>query len=331
MSWPDFWSKSATQSWKTALLWPLGKLTCRIAARRLKRFKSQPPQKPTQIKIIVVGNIVVGGTGKTPFIQWLGWLLASKKLRYGIVSRGYGGKTKTWPQLVTATSNPEQVGDEPVLLAKSLQCPVAVSPNRMDAVELLQNHFELDVIISDDGLQHYALPRDIEVVMMDAQRVLGNEYCLPAGPLREPKSRLAKVDFVVWNGADLAEIAAETSTIMKLAPYQFCSVAKPDMVLPPSAFAGESVNAMAGIGNPQRFFETLSDLKVQAKPYPFKDHEAYSEDDFNQFENTKPLLMTEKDAVKCQPFAQANWWYLEVQPECPRKFAEQLIEKLNSL
>ncbi len=193
------------------------------------------------------------GTGKTPFIQWLGRELKAHGIRYGIVSRGYGGQSRHWPQWVTEHSDPAMVGDEPVLLAHSLQCPIAVSPSRPEAIALLESKHELDVIISDDGLQHFAMARDIEIVLMDAQRLLGNGLCLPAGPLREPKKRLGLVDYVVWNGGDAAELQADTSTVMELVPHRFRLVAKPEMTLPLQAFKGDRVNAVAGIGSPERF------------------------------------------------------------------------------
>lgn len=330
MSWPTFWSKSPLQSWKTAALWPLGKLVCAVAARRLKKFHRNPPAKPTSAVVVVVGNIVVGGAGKTPFIQWLGRLLNSEGLSYGVVSRGYGGEAKLWPQLVFADSDPKQVGDEPVLLAKSLGCPVAAAPERAEAIRLLNANHDLDVIISDDGLQHYGMARDIEVVVMDAERLLGNELCMPAGPLREPKRRMAMVDYLVWNGGDEEEILTHTSTAMNLTPFRFRSVATPDMELPASIFQGQAVNAMAGIGNPARFYETLAGLGIETDNHDFADHQSYTLEDFKSFQNSKPLLMTEKDAVKCQPFAQANWWYLQVRPQCSQAFADRLMADIRN-
>jgi len=331
MSWPAFWTQSPTHSWKTALLWPVSKMVCAIAALRLRRFKKRRAKHATTRKtvaqVIVVGNIVVGGTGKTPFIQWLGRQLATQGLRYGIVSRGYGGQSSRWPQWVTEHSDPTMVGDEPLLLAQSLNCPMAVSPKRTEAIALLTSKYDLDVIISDDGLQHYAMARDVEIVMMDAQRLLGNGLCLPAGPLREPKKRLAMVDFVVWNGGNAADLVAESSSVMQLTPHQFRSVANPQMVLPSISFKAEKVNAIAGIGSPKRFLQTLTDLGIEADFKAFDDHYQFRSEDFEAFDHTKPLLMTEKDAVKCRAFAQANWWYLELKPVCPESLMHQILQK----
>ena len=331
MSWPDFWTHN---TWQTKLLSPLAKLVCWEASRRLQQFQQQPPLRQTSASVIVVGNIVVGGSGKTPFIVWLTKQLQSKSLRVGIISRGYGGNSKHWPLLVTAGSDPKLVGDEPVLLAKQLGCLIAVSPKRPQAIELLNQQADLDVIISDDGLQHYAMARDIEVVLIDAQRQFGNQRCLPAGPLREPMSRLNQVDFCIWNGLSSAQefpslpltpLDANSNKQpghfkMNLSPLCFRQVMNPSETRSVEAFANQAVYAIAGIGNPQRFFETLQDLHVLTTSQAFADHYAYRLADFEGFEDEKPLLMTEKDAVKCSLIAQThqktNWWYLEVAPIC---------------
>lgn len=324
MSWPKFWDQN---NWKTKALWPLSKLVCWEASRRLAAFTLTPPEKKTQAVMLVVGNLVVGGSGKTPFIVWLVKQLQTKGLKVGIISRGYGGQSKQWPQLVTKQSDASLVGDEPVLLAKQLGVPIAVSPIRVDAVALLEKHHHCDVIISDDGLQHYALARDIEIVLVDSQRLWGNGLCMPAGPLREPKSRLDQVDFIVYNGQiDLSSEPVKwqnKSHQMTLEPVCFRQVANPEITLDKDAFSGKHVSAMAGIGNPSRFFDTLKTLDVSTDGRAFKDHHAYTESDLTVFSKEIPLVMTEKDAVKCKPFSYEqgkvkqpkNWWYLEVEPK----------------
>lgn len=349
MSWPTFWQQTGT-GWQTKLLWPLSKLVCWEATRRLSAFNDQPPAKKTQAVTIVVGNLVVGGSGKTPFIIWLVKQLQAKDLKVGIVSRGYGGKSSQWPQLVTAESEPSLVGDEPVLLAKQLRCPIAVSPIRADAVALLEERNQdspLDVIISDDGLQHYGLARDIEVVLVDAQRLWGNGLCLPAGPLREPKTRLNQVDYIVYNGqavpgtsvseSEQSKSWQEKSFNMTLEPVCFRQVANPDITQLPNTFAGQSVTALAAIGHPERFFKTLKTLDIKVDGHPFKDHHAFNKTDFSKFESKKPLLMTEKDAVKCTGFAfdkttqeTKNWWYLEVAPQVDGALFDGLYQKISS-
>ncbi|MGM0542209.1 MAG: tetraacyldisaccharide 4'-kinase [Pseudomonadota bacterium] len=345
MSWPAFWMHN---TWQTKLLSPLAKLVCWEATRRLQKFQQQPPLRQTQAQVIVVGNIVVGGSGKTPFIVWLTQQLQAQGLRVGIVSRGYGGNSKQWPLWVNAQSDPKLVGDEPVLLAKQLGCLIAVAPKRAQAIELLDqqvlldNQAKLDVIISDDGLQHYAMARDIEVVLIDAQRQFGNQHCLPAGPLREPLNRLKQVDFCIWNGLGPAQdfpllaLNPLESTInsdswfgkqpghfkMNLSPLCFRQVMNPKETRTISDFAKQPAYAIAGIGNPQRFFETLQALEISITSKPFADHYAYRLADFEGFEDKKPLLMTEKDAVKCSEIAKihqkTNWWYLEVAPICDK-------------
>ena len=196
MSWPKFWEKN---QWQSLLFLPLSKLVCWEASRRLRHFENSPPSKQTQAIVVVVGHIVVGGTGKTPFIIWLAKQLKSYDLTVGIISRGYGASQPNWPHWVTKDSLASECGDEPLMLAKQTDCPVAVSPKRVEALSLLNEKASCDVIISDDGLQHYALARDVEVVLIDAKRAFGNGLCLPSGPLREPLSRIEKVDFTVWN------------------------------------------------------------------------------------------------------------------------------------
>jgi tetraacyldisaccharide 4'-kinase len=342
VSWPHFWIE---KTWKTQLLRPLSKLVCWEAARRLARFKNSPPPIQTSATVIVVGNVVVGGSGKTPFIIWLTRQLQAKGLRVGIISRGYGGKLEQWPQLVTAKSDPVLVGDEPVLLAKQLGCPIAVSPKRPEAIGLLNKVSPLDIIISDDGLQHYAMARDIEVVLIDAQRQFGNGLCLPAGPLRESLSRLQSVDFCIWNGLESAvdfSLSVPSTVLqyrMQLLPVRLRQVMDPEQVIElefnetgqVSDFVGESINAIAGIGNPMRFFKSLNILGFQVNEHAFADHHAFQWSDFKPFDTQKRLLMTEKDAVKCIELAkrhqQTNWWYLEVSPECDDALINHLLKK----
>lgn len=329
MSWPSFWLKA---DWRSALLKPLSKTVCWLARRRLAQFRQAPAQSPGLV--IVVGNIVVGGSGKTPFIQWLGRQLKARGLTFGVISRGYGGQAKTWPQVVTSDSAPGLVGDEPVLIAQSLGCPVVVAPKRAEALALMQRQFDVDVVISDDGLQHYALARDIEVVLLDSSRPnngLGNGLCMPAGPLREPRERLNEVDFVVFNGDQPASFKFNRPVLgtMRLKPHYFYALKQPSKRLDIQAFAGQSGYAMAGIGNPARFYQTLEELAVKVEPLKFSDHHAYRLEDFKSLDPQKPVFMTAKDAVKCQEFAADNWWVLEVEPECSDEFEQGLLNQIS--
>ncbi|KUJ72845.1 tetraacyldisaccharide 4'-kinase [Thiomicrospira sp. WB1] len=335
MSWPRFWQTSCF-SWLGWLLRPLGAVVCRIARRRFERYRQSMPASQASCPVLVVGNVTVGGSGKTPFIQWLGQGLQQRGWRIGVVSRGYGGEAKQWPQWVTPDSDPKTVGDEPLLLAQTLQCPVAVAPKRVEAVRCLQERAELDLIISDDGLQHFAMARDLEVVIVDGVRGFGNQRCLPAGPLREPLSRLRTVDWVVNNGpfrtvtqdGVTAHHPAGSAAQLTLSPAYFYRVNQPEVRRALDAFANESVTALAGIGHPARFFETLRPLVGEMDAHPFADHQAYRPTDFQAMDPQKPLIMTAKDAVKCEAFAQDNWWALAVKPHCPTSFLDQIEQRL---
>jgi tetraacyldisaccharide 4'-kinase len=329
VSWPNFWLEC---DWRCQLLKPLSALVGAVAKQRLHRFQTHRPQSPGLV--IVIGNIVVGGSGKTPFIHWLAKQLEQQGLRYGVISRGYGGKAKHWPQVVTADSSPGLVGDEPVLLARTLACPVVVAPKRAEALEKINQLYSLDVVISDDGLQHYALPRDIEIVLFDSERKnngLGNGLCIPAGPLREPISRLNQVDYVVFNGQRPEngwEIKAEVGE-MRLVPQGFENIKSLHSVTT-DAFNGQSVYALAGIGNPSRFFQTLERLGIECECLAFDDHYAYAEADFSALDPNKPVLMTRKDAVKCQEFAKDHWWVLDIEPQCSVDFSRSLLQRICS-
>lgn len=342
MSWPSFWK---TKRWQSYALWPLSKLVCWEASRRLAKFHQSNPHKQSKSIVIVVGNVVVGGTGKTPFIIWLVKQLKAQNLSVGIISRGYGSKNEQWPKWVTRESSPNVVGDEPYMLAMQTGCPVAVAPQRCDALELMSKKTQCDVIISDDGLQHYALPRDIEVAVIDAQRQFGNGWCLPAGPLREPIDRLSKVNFTIWNGIaeqtqiPLLDIVQQNAYAMQLTPACFRLVSQPGISISIDEFLQryplKVVTAIAGIGNPQRFFETLEKLDLVVDGVAFDDHYNYQRKDFEKIHkneklpnSSKPLVMTQKDAVKCTQIAQSenDWWYLEVVPTCPDELIQKIIQ-----
>ncbi len=332
MSWPAFWNQ---KKWQSYALLPMAKLVCWEAKRRLNRFNQNPPKNSSKATIVVVGNIVVGGTGKTPFIIWLVNQLEQQGLKVGIISRGYGAESKDWPKLVTDSSHASEVGDEPLMLYKQTSCPLAVSPKRIEALQLLESNYDLDVIISDDGLQHFALPRDIEVVVIDAQRQFGNGYCMPSGPLREPLERIAQVDFTVWNGLDQdqeipsLEYKQKSAAKMQLRPVKFRSVKNPETELTIDEFidkyTGLKKTAVAGIGNPARFFNSLNGLDLNVDGHAFADHHAYQLTELDKF--AKPLIMTEKDAVKCRQFAKDDWWYLQIEPVSGSKVVDEIIKR----
>lgn len=259
------------------------------------------------VPVIVVGNISVGGTGKTPLVIWLVEQLKREGFSPAIVSRGYGGNAHN-PTAVNVASNPGDVGDEPVLLAKRGQCPVWVGRNRVATAQvLLEAHPECNVIVSDDGLQHYALQRDVEVVVVDGNRGFGNGWLMPAGPLRERVSRLKTVDAVVYNGDKLQQ----NGFAMHMAGERFHNLQNPAKTAVAGDFSGKAIYAVAGIGNPARFFKQLTKAGLVFKSRAFPDHQVFQPSDL-QMTGADVILMTEKDAVKCDAFAEANWWYLPV-------------------
>jgi len=297
-----------------------------FAISKLRRFflqRGASKNRTNKLPVIVVGNISVGGNGKTPFVIWLCEMLIKEGYKPGIISRGYGGKSACYPLLLNSDTEGKEAGDEPVMLFKRLGVPIVVDPKRVAAAEYLKNHCDVDIIVTDDGLQHYALARDIEIAVVDGKRRFGNQKLMPMGPLREPLSRLKEVDFIINNGEQ-----ADNEVTMLLQPQACKAVDGRQAALPKYS----KVNACAAIGYPQRFFDSLQQQHYQlAKQVPFADHHAFSEDDFSQFEAHLPLLMTEKDAVKCLKFAQPNWWYLPIDAQLPDSFQHQLLQKIKDL
>ncbi len=304
-------------------LLPLSWLFCALVWIRRTAYRIRIlPTTRLSIPVIVVGNISVGGAGKTPLVVWLAKHLQKLGYRPGIVSRGYGGNAQYWPQQVLPGSDPIAVGDEPVLIARLTNCPVSVGPDRVIAALAMQKYTECDVIVSDDGLQHYALWRDIEIVVVDGDRGVGNGFCLPAGPLREQVSRLDKVDMVVSNGT-----AGRGRYVMLLKQTEVINLADPTQVKDLDYFADEAkVHAIAGIGNPERFFKQLEMAGLNVVGHEFPDHHKYQPEDLEAI-NDAPLLMTEKDAVKCQRFAEPHHWFVRVEAELHDTF-EYRLDKL---
>lgn len=294
----------------------------RRLAYRLRLFKSLKLPVP----VIIVGNINVGGTGKTPFVIWLVQQLRQNGWYPGIISRGYGGNVIHTHQ-VTKDSLPQQVGDEPVLLVQRTGLPLYVGRKRTRAARhLLRDYPECNLIISDDGLQHYALERDMEIVIIDGERIFGNGQLLPAGPLRETSARLEEVDAVVFNSG----APAAGGYLMHLVPDHLRKLRAPEERMELSELIGKRVHAVAGIGNPHRFFSQLEQLGLVVEAHPFPDHHAYSADDF-QFAKDDIVLMTEKDAVKCTTFARDNWWFMPITAEIDRALAEKILARLTRL
>ena len=262
------------------------------------------------VPVVVVGNITVGGTGKTPIVIALVEALLAKGLRPGVVSRGYGAVDESFPHVLTMTSSATQSGDEPLLIYRRTRVPCVVDPNRSRAVKALLSEAEVDIVICDDGLQHYALSRDYEIAVVDATRGLGNGFCLPAGPLREPASRLQSVDSVLYRGSDSPD-----NGVSYLAQAWVNLETGEQRALSQVPDAGTKV-AVAGIGQPDQFFSTLTALGLSFRSQIFPDHHRYTALDFSAIEEDV-ILMTEKDAVKCGSLVGDKAWYLRINAQLP--------------
>jgi tetraacyldisaccharide 4'-kinase len=278
--------------------------------------------------VVVVGNLTVGGTGKTPLVAWLSMQLAAVGLRVAIVSRGYGGRARGVTR-VTIHSRPSEVGDEPLLLARRAQATVFVGKDRVAAAKQAVAD-GADIVLCDDGLQHLALVRDCEIVVIDGQRGFGNGSLLPRGPLRESPRRLRRVNAVVVNGAlkggfALPRFVSGTHFDMQMSPGDARPVSGGGGLRALSSFRGGGVHGVAAIGNPHRFFETLRAAGLTVYEHPFADHHAFKPGDLN-FGDTLPVLMTEKDAVKCAPFADERCWYVPVTAEFSENHSRALID-----
>ncbi len=311
------WRLLLPLSWLYGLVSGAIRLSYRLGLRKAWR---------APVPVVVVGNLTAGGNGKTPVVVWLVEQLTLRGIRVGVVSRGYGGKAQHYPLLLNGTTTTEQAGDEPVLIYQRTSAPVSVAPARSAAVKALLAEHNLQVVITDDGLQHYALARDKEIVVVDGVRRFGNGWWLPAGPMRERAGRLKSVDAVITNGG----VARTGEIAMRLRPG-----------LAVNLLSGEKravaelhhVVAMAGIGHPPRFFATLDECGLTPeKTVALADHQALSEAQVVGFyQPGQTLLMTEKDAVKCRHFARENWWYLPVEADIQGPLAENLLTEIIAL
>lgn len=310
----------------TTALRPISWLFCLLVQIRrlffhLKIFRTTQLNVP----VIVVGNLTVGGTGKTPLVIELANLLKKHGYRPGVISRGYGGKARTWPQQVRWDGDPTMVGDEAILIARRTRCPMAVGPDRVTSAQALLKYTDCNVILSDDGLQHYALGRDIEIAVIDGVRRYGNGKCLPAGPLREPIKRLDNVNFKITNG-----VAAPDEFAMTYKNEKLCRADDPAVTLDINSLKNQTVHAIAGIGNPQRFFDQLKLDGLDIIEHAFPDHYLFKKSDLD-FGEIQPIVITEKDAVKCQRFCLHNVWYQPIKAILDNQFTEQLLVMLERI
>lgn len=311
------WRLLLPLSWLYGLVSGLIRLSYRLGLKKAWR---------APVPVAVVGNLTAGGNGKTPVVIWLVEQLRQRGIRVGVVSRGYGGKAASYPLLLSKQTSTAEAGDEPVLIFQRTGAPVAVSPERREAVQALLHAHDLQLIITDDGLQHYKLARDKEIVVIDGERRFGNGWWLPAGPMRERASRLRSVDAIIVNGG----VAQAGEIPMRLQPglaINLCSGERRDVA------SFDNVVAMAGIGHPPRFFATLESCGVlPVKTVALADHQALTQASVSALANPQQtLLMTEKDAVKCRGFAEANWWYLPVDAIMTDERAQQLLTELVTL
>jgi tetraacyldisaccharide 4'-kinase len=282
------------------------------------------------IPVIVVGNITVGGAGKTPLTLALLEHFQKEGFKPGVVSRGYGSQAPHYPFSVTARSAVQAAGDEPLLIAQRTDCPVVIDPDRSEACRFLLSKFNCDLIISDDGLQHYGLCRDIELLVVDSKRGFGNQQCLPVGPLREPLSRVSNSDYLIVNGDEGKSISFNIPDVnMQLKPIYFKQLATGNCVSVNEWSGDKRIHAVAGIGNPERFFKTLSDLGFDVIKHAFDDHHNYIPEDV-KFDG-RPVIMTEKDAVKIKRFNYKNTWYLHIDAVLSEGFLSELGERINAI
>ncbi len=316
------------------LLQPLSMLFRLALPPRRRWLEGRRPLLAGRPPVVVVGNLTVGGAGKTPLVIALMRRLKEEGWRPGAVSRGHGGRPERRPMAVAADSSAARCGDEPVLIAARTGCPVAVDPDRARALACLAATGEVDVVISDDGLQHYRLPRDVEIVVVDGRRLFGNGRCLPAGPLREPVSRLEEADLVVCNGAPARPLPAlRDAHVMEIEPVRLVNLAtgeeRPFEGVPFGA--GVRLEAVAGIGDPRRFFDSLDRLSHPRTERAFPDHHPFTEADFAAPDPSRVVVMTEKDAVKCRAFARDSFWCVSTETRLPPALLDALSARLRAL
>ena len=319
------WYRPNPYKW---LLFPLGLLYRWLTDLRRWMYRLGIRSVHTlPVPVIVVGNLTVGGTGKTPLVIWLAGELERRGFRVGIISRGYRGNAKNWPQFVDGSTDPVLVGDEPVLLARATNRPVSVGPDRVEAARALLAREPIDVLLADDGLQHHALGRVMEVVVVDGERGLGNGFCLPAGPLRERRERLARAGAVVVNGGDWSG-GSEHNDVFRArlraqTLYQLAGPARKTL----QEFRGTRVHAVAGIGHPARFFRMLEQAGVRVLAHPLPDHAPIAGADL-RFDDSRPVLVTEKDAVKCRRIAHDDLWCVPVALAFETDAAQRLMARV---
>ena len=322
--------------WLGLCLVPISWLYCGVStvrriAYRWRLLSSGRPLCP----VIIIGNLTVGGTGKTPVVIACANWLQQQGYKPGIISRGYKGQTRDYPLLVSAASDPLEAGDEPVLIADKTQCPVVVDPDRLRGCTYLTNHADVDIIVSDDGLQHYGLQRDIEIVVFDGQRGVGNGHCLPAGPLREPVSRLKDCQLLLYN-LDKQDSVTQRFSHTGAVSFDYTTVTShaqqindPVVSVPLETLATKSCQLLSGIGNPQRFYTAMGQYGITGQIHTYSDHHIFIPKDIDF--DADVILMTDKDAIKCRSFADDRHWSVPIHAELPAGFYSEVKTLLSSL
>lgn len=328
---------SNRRSWRVIIMTPLSWLFSYFANARKNILKKIAYR--SKLPVIVVGNISVGGTGKTPAVQSIATFMQRKGYCPAIITRGFGGRSSSYPFKINQDTSPYECGDEPFMLNSLLDnIPIVVSPKRIDSIKFIETNLKsINIIISDDGLQHYYMHRDIEISVVDGEREFGNGLCLPAGPLREPVTRLEDVDMVIVNATGNVFSTSKTPKFSFVPYYRMELI--PDVLVHVKTRQKYTIKqiinsfgvlcyGVAGIGNPNRFFCMLERTGFYVEKYPFQDHHIFSPKDFNSMKGkNKLVVMTHKDAVKCQHFAQDNWYYISVLPKIEEDFFQLLYKK----
>lgn len=323
----DAWYKNAR--WVQCLR-PLSAVFGLVSSIRRNYYQNSDKAYTSKHPVIVVGNLTAGGTGKTPLVIYLAQQLRERGYSPGIVSRGYGSKAPSYPFAVTPQTSFREAGEEPLMIARHTQCPVIIDPDRISAVKMLESRYPCDVIISDDGMQHYKLNRTIEIAVIDGLRGFGNGMLLPAGPLREKPERLDQVDLIVCNGQSRHSLPERTYVMTLDATHMVHLIDNKSLSVNDQnlrEIKSKKVHAVAGIGNPERFFNSLCTCGFDIITHIFRDHHFYSKQDIS-FSDELDVVMTEKDATKCREIASNKHWFLKVAARLPDDFMDSVINKI---
>jgi len=329
--------------WWSLLLLPLSWLFLVLSRLRVQKIKnSGVGEQPFSVPVIVIGNIAVGGTGKTPLLIALCHHLKLMGFKPGVVSRGYGSNAPEYPFAIDTKTKVTVAGDEAWMIHSAAECPVVIDPNRAEAVKHLIANNDVDVILSDDGLQHYTMYRNREIAVVDGERGFGNARLLPAGPLREPVQRLDSCHWIISNGRPTQKLRQQLPQMrmMRLVPVGWHNLVTGDYKSVNELQFGEIVHAVVGIGNPQRFFSTLDNLNVRYTPHIFEDHYNYKLAEI-RFRDQAPVIMTEKDAVKVSSLIEdlpepnkkrlPPFWYLAVEAQLDPEFLQEFTDQVKQL